>query len=359
MSSLSVISNPGRVVGPLATATTAASEAPTKPEQPKHEPSRVRDVVEKAFGVFNAAGRIPQSFISGLAVGGFQGARKGSKLDTTVKAESVAIGLVACNALQSVAQGAIGGYLLLGPTAALINGAKEAGQAGFNTYLFVKGGSAKEMGEEMAAAINAKVEPGAGGVEGAFKGALAGSTSGVKAGAKTGFAEGRGTASGVLEGLKEIPREFAQADGLKGPFWKRILSSVTGALSAALAAPAGLAVSVIAGAEGKKVPTALRLTTSAASGALLGGLAGAFAGPVGIALGAGVGAVASLLGPSSKTKFVEETASSLKRAQADDGDLGSEVGNNRRDLVQKVITGTLSGARQGWDSGVTAWQPAG
>ena len=267
MNSLSVINSPTRLLGPSAP---AAPEASAKPEQPKHEPSVVRDVVEKAFGVFNAAGRIPQSFISGLAVGGFQGARKGSKTDYTVKAESVAIGLVASNALQSVAQGALGGYLLLGPTAALVNGAKEAGQAGFNTYLFVKGGSAREMGKEMAEAINAKVEPGAGGVEGAFKGAFAGSTSGVKAGAKTGFAEGRGTASGILEGLKEIPREFRQADELKGPFWKRVLSSVTGALSAVFAAPAGLAMAVIGGAQGKKVPTALRLAASAASGALLG-----------------------------------------------------------------------------------------
>ena len=91
---------------------------------------------------------------------------------------------------------------------------------------------------------------------------------------------------------------------------------------------------------------------------VIGGLAGSFAGPAGIAVGVGVGALASLLGPSSKSKFVEETTSSLKRAQTDDGDLGSEVGNNRRDLVQNVITGTLSGARQGWDAGVTVWQPA-
>lgn len=337
----------------------ALLKASTRTEQAKHEPSALRDVVEKAVGVFNAAGRIPQSFISGLAVGGFQGARKGSELDYTVKAESVAIGLVACNALQSVAQGAIGGYLLLGPTAALINGAKEAGQAGFNTYLFVKGGSAKKMGQEMAAAINAKVEHGVGGAAGAFKGGVAGLTSGVKAGATTGFAEGRATASGVLEGLKEIPREFAQADELKGPFWRRLLGSVTGALSAVFAAPAGLAMSVLGGAQGKEVPTALRLATSAAGGALLGALAGSFAGPVGIAAGAAAGALTSLLGPSSKARFIQETANSLKRAQSDDGDLGSEVGNNRRDLVQNVITGTLSGARQGWDSGVTLWQPAG
>ncbi len=328
-------------------------------EPPRHDPSLIRDVVEKTAGVISAAGRIPQSLISGLAIGGYQGARKGASADYVINPKSVATGLVVSNALQSIAQGAIGGYLLLGPAGAMANAAKEAGQAGFNTYLFVKGGSAKEMGQEMAQAINARVDSGVGGVEGGFKGAVAGSVSGVKSGAKTGFQEGRATASGAIEGLKEIPREFKEADGLKGPWWKRVLGAATGVLSAAFATPAGLAMSLLKGKDGDKdVSTAARLVASAASGAILGGLAGSFAGPIGIAVGAGIGAVVSLVGPSSKASFEERTEASLQRAKADDGDMGSEVGNHRRDLVQKVITGAASGARQGWDAGVTAWQPA-
>lgn len=330
-----------------------------QPVPPQHDPSPIRDVVEKTVGVINAVGRIPQSLLSGVAVGGYQGARKGASADYVISPKSVATGLVVSNALQSIAQGAIGGYLLLGPAGAMANAAKEAGQAGFNTYLFVKGGSAKEMGEEMAQAINAKVVSGTGGVEGGFKGALAGSVSGVKSGAKTGFQEGRATASGAIEGLKEIPREFKEAGGLKGPWWKRVVGTVTGVLSAAFAAPAGLAMSLLKGKDGdKEVSTGARLAVSAASGAVIGGLAGSFAGPIGIAIGAGIGAVASLLGPSSKAAFEDQTEASLKRAKADDGDMGSEVGNHRRDLVQKVITGAASGARQGWDAGVTVWQPA-
>ena len=325
---------------------------------PKHDPSPVRDVVEKAFGVIGAVGRLPESVISGLAIGGYQGARKGANTDYTIKPEAVATGLVVSNALQSVAQGAIGGYLLLGPAGALANAAKEAGQSGASLYLFVKGGSAKKMGEAMASAINAKVDPGIGGVEGAFKGAFAGTTSAVKSGTQTGFQEGRAAASGALEGLKEIPREFKEADGLKGPFWKRVLQTTTGVLSAVFAAPAGLAMSLLKGKSGDKdVSTGMRIASSAASGALIGAAAGVLAGPVGIAIGAGVGAVVSLLGPSSKAKFAESTEASLKRAKSDDGDMGSQIANDRRDLVQKVITGTVSGARQGWDSGVTMWQP--
>ena len=330
-----------------------------QPERPKHDPGLIRDVVEKGVGVINAVTRLPESLISGLAIGGYQGARKGADENYTIRPESVATGLVVSNTLQSVAQGAIGGYLLLGPAGALANAAKEAGQASFSTYLFVKGGAAKEMGQEMTDAINKRVESGVGGVEGGFKGAYAGSVSGVKAGAKTGFQEGRAAASGAIEGLKEIPREFKDANSLEGPFWKRVLSAASGVLSAAFAAPAGLAMSLLKGKTGDKdVSAVARIASSAAGGAVIGGLAGSFAGPIGIAIGAGVGATVALLGPTSRASFAEETEKSLLRAKADDGDMGSEVGNNRRDLVQKVITGTVSGVRQGWDSGVSVWQPA-
>lgn len=319
---------------------------------PEHDPGTLRDIVEKTVGVANAVFRAPSSLLSGLVVGSYQGARKGANAEFQVKPESVALGVVISNAVQSVAKGMVGGYLLLGPAGAIANSAKEVGQSGFSLYLFVKGGAAKVVGQDMATAINAKVETGEGGFEGAYHGALAGGVSGVKAGVKTGYQEGRAAASGVLEGLKEIPREFSAARELKGPFWKRALAVASGAITAALAAPAGLALSLLKGKDGEKeVPTAGRFVVAAASGALMGGLAGSLLGPVGILVGAGVGAVAGLLGPAPRKGFEAKVASSLQRAKADDGDMGSEVGNNRRDLLQKVVTGTASGARQGWDAG--------
>jgi hypothetical protein len=66
--------------------------------------------------------------------------------------------------------------------------------------------------------------------------------------------------------------------------------------------------------------------------------------------------VLGLLGPTNSRAFEAKLASSLARSQSDDTDMGSEIGNKRRDLVQKVITGTVSGARQGWDAGAALWQ---
>jgi hypothetical protein len=325
----------------------------------QHEPGLVRDIVEKTAGVISAAVRLPNSVVAGLTVGGYQGGRKGHHEEFTIKPESVAVGVTVANAATSVAKGAALGFLTLGPAGAATFAVKEGAESSLNLYLFVKGGSAKDVGEEMAQAIDGKVEAGGGAIKGAWKGAVAGTVSGTKAGAKAGFQEGRGTASGVLEGLKEIPREFEGAGELRGPLWKRALATAAGALSAALAAPAGLVLALMKGKQGDKVvSTGGRLAASAVGGALMGGLAGAALGPVGVVVGAGTGAVAGLLGPSSKKSFDAHLTSSLRRAQADDGDMGSEVANNRRDLVQKVVTGALSGTRQGWDAGKELLQPS-
>jgi hypothetical protein len=319
---------------------------------PQHEPGLLRDIVEKGAGVVSAIAKVPGGLISGLTVGTYQGARKGANADFTIRPESVALGVVTANAVQGVAQGLISGFLLLGPAGALAGTVKELGESGVGLYLFVKGGSAKAVGEQMAAAIDQKVQPGEGPFEGGIHGAIAGTVSGVKAGAKTGFQEGQAAASGVIEGLKEIPREFSGAQELKGPFWKRALSLASGVASAAFAAPMGLALSLMKGTNGDKtVSTGVRYAASTASGALMGCLAGTVMGPVGMLVGAGVGAVVGMLGPTSKKGFEAGLESSLARARADDGDMGSEVGNNRRDLVQTIVTGTVSGARQGWDAG--------
>jgi hypothetical protein len=312
----------------------------------------LRDVLEKGAGAMNAIVRAPGALLSGLLIGGYQGARKGADADFSIKPESVALAVVVSNAILSLAKGAIAGYLLLGPAGAMATGLKEAGESSIDLYLFVKGGSAKVVGQDMTAALNEKVEGGEGALSGGFTGAVAGATSGTRAGLKTGYQEGQAAASGIIEGLKEIPKEFEGAGELKGPFWKRALSVASGVLTAAFAAPAGLALALLKGSKGDKaVSPSARYGAAAASGALAGGAAGSFLGPVGIVVGAGLGALAGLIGPTSRKGFEAKLSSSLRRASADDSDMGSEVGNNRRDLLQRLVTGTVSGTRQGWDAG--------
>lgn len=332
---------------------TAAVTA-VKPEAKPHDPGLLRDIVEKGAGVIGAVSRLPSSIVAGLAVGGYQGGRRGADADFVVDPKSVALGVITCNALQGLAQGAATGLILFGPSGAATAALKEAGQSAVGLYMFVKGGAAEVVGKEMASAIDGAVKPGEGGFQGVAAGAWAGTVSGTKVGTKTGYQEGRATASGVLEGLKEVPREFAQAEGPQGPLWKRVLSVAAGVVTAAFAAPVGLALSLMKGQDGQKAAhPAARYGTTAATGALMGGLAGSALGPVGIMVGAGIGAVAGMLSPASKPTFDNELSTSIARSTSDDGDLGSELANHRRDLVQKVVTGTLSGARQGWDSGVT------
>jgi hypothetical protein len=121
---------------------------------------------------------------------------------------------------------------------------------------------------------------------------------------------------------------------------------------AVFAAPVGLALSLLKGKNGEKTLSApARFATAAAGGALMGALAGSLLGPLGALAGAGAGALAGLLGPGPSRGFEAHLRTSLARSKSDDTDMGSTIGNRRRDLVQKLITGTLSGARQGWDSG--------
>lgn len=331
---------------------------PSAETRPPHEPGLLRDIVEKGTGLVTAVTGVPGNLLSGLAIGGYQGGRKGANAEFEVKPESVAIGLAAGNALQGLVKGAAMGFILMGPAGAAAAAVKDAAQATVSLYLFVKGGSAKAVGRELANAIDKKVAGGEGALKGTFHGAVAGSTTGVKAGFKTGYAEGRGTAAGVLEGLKEVPKEFSSAQELEGPFWKRALSAAAGALSAAFAAPAGLALSLLKGSAGEKsVSLAGRLGVAAASGALLGGLAGSALGPLGIAIGAGVGAVVGLVSPAARKGFDDGLGQSIARARSDDGDMGSEVANTRRDMFQKLITGGVSGVRQGWDAGAGLLSP--
>ncbi len=332
--------------------------APAK-ELPQHEPSVVRDIVERGAGVVGSVMRVPGSLISGLGIGGYQGAKKGADAEFEITPKSVATGLVASSALQSLAQGAITGYLLLGPVGAALSAGKEAAEASVGLYLFVKGGSAEEMGKRMAGDINAKVTGGEGGFRGGLRGAGAGAVSAVRSGASTAYQENRGAASGVLDGLAEIPQEFKKAKGPRGKAWRQALTVAAGTVSAAMALPAGIVMSLIKGKEADTdVSAPVRYATGVASATLVGGLAGAVFGPPGVIVGGAIGAVIGLLGPASKKDFVAGIDESVNRARANDGDMGSAISNERRDLVQKIIVGTTSGVRQGWDAAMPEAKPS-
>lgn len=327
-------------------------------ELPKHDPSLLRNIVEKSAGVIGAVSRIPTSIVAGLTVGGYQGGRKGADPSYEIQPESVAIGVVTTTLITEVAQAAVSGYMMGGLSGSLAQGLYKGATESVGTYLFIKGGSAGKMAQEMTEAISAKVQPGAGSFSGVYRGAIAGTGSAVTTGAQTGYQEGRAAASGVLEGLKEVPKEFSQGRRLKGSFIRQAFSTACGVASALISAPAGLALALLKGPKASLTPSpGIRKLLSVASGAVIGGLAGLTLGPVGIVAGAALGAGLGLAGPGASRGFDAKLKSSLDRARADNTNLGSDIANNRRDLVERGITGTLSGARQGWDSGVALFAP--
>ena len=56
-----------------------------------------------------------------------------------------------------------------------------------------------------------------------------------------------------------------------------------------------------------------------------------------------------LLSAGSKDGFVPEIQRSVSRAKSDDGDLGHDVANKYRDIIQGTGVGGLAGMRAGWD----------
>lgn len=319
---------------------------------PAHQPSLVRDVVEKVGGALGAVSRVPGSFISGLAVGGYQGVRQGIDPNFEITPKSCATGLVACNAAQGLMIGAAGAFAVMGPLGAAASVAKDSVGAGVRTYMFVKGGSAGAMGAGMADSIDSSVADGEGALQGLSRGAWAGAKSAARGAARTGYLEGHAAASGMAEGCQEVARHYGESKSTKGlGLFRRLGAVVAGTLSAAMAAP--VAAAFAAPTPQLQEPGRLkRLGLSALSGAALGAAAGSLGGLVGVAVGAGLGAVAGLLGPASKEGFTTKVGASVEKARADDTDLGDDIANRRRDLVQRTITGLASGARQGWNSGV-------
>ena len=68
-----------------------------------------------------------------------------------------------------------------------------------------------------------------------------------------------------------------------------------------------------------------------------------------MAVGGAVGALIGLLSAGSKDGFVPEIQRSVSRAKSDDGDLGHDVANKYRDIIQGTGVGGLAGMRAGWD----------
>jgi len=333
---------------------TARKAAKKQASLPAHEPGAVRDYVEKTGGVIQALGRVPGSFLSGLMVGGYHGQKRASVPDYETKPLTAATGIVALNAAQGLLVGAGTAFLVLGPVGAAASVAKDAGGMAFKTYMFVEGGSAGEMGRQMADAVNSNVQSEDSRLKGLVKGAWHGGVSAAKSAAQTGFYEGRAATSGIFEGASQIKAEYGKANKPSQKSWlARTASRVAGAVSAAVSAPGGLAIALLTkeSENGEQVVPSLwkRMTVASGNGAVVGAALGSLAGPLGIAVGAAVGAVAGLALPSGRESFAREVGESLQEARSDKTDLGHEITNRRRDLVETAFVGLASGARAGWD----------
>lgn len=319
---------------------------------PDHEPGRLRDIVERTGGAVAAVMKVPTNLVSGTLVGAYQGFRKGRNPNYKISPEATAIGQVALNTIQGSIGAGVTGFVVGGPVGAATNMALDAASASAGIYVFVKNGSAREIGLRLSEAIDTKVAPGQGALSGSGKGAVAGGVTAVKGAASTGFREGKGLTSGILEGLKEVPQECREFKAPKGGLLKGAFKAVIGVVGACLSVPAGLGLSLLIDPEdeSKTVPLGKRLLVNAATGAAAGLAAGFTFGPVGWAVGATAGATLSLLGPASRNGFVDQLQRSLARAVQDDTNLGSEIANKNRNMGQALVTGGISSIKNGWNS---------
>ncbi len=346
-------------ITPRQTARVASAPPPDVPQKKayhggrEHEPSLPRDLFEKAGGAVSALGRIPTAVISGAAIGGYTGYRKATDADYRPEAKPITPALLAAEGIQGVLKGALLGYGLLGPAGAALSGVKELGQSSVGLYLFVKGGSAEEMGTLLAEAVDSKVTSEHSAAGGAVRGAAAGSVTNAKNGARTAYMEGRAAASGTLEGFGQIPREVREFRSVEAKGWKGAGVKLAAAMGAALAAPPGVALGVLDSLEETTAPVSRgkRLTALIGANAVLGAAAGfMMGGPVGSAVGGAVGAVSGIVPGHHRKGLAEGVAESLERTRSGASDLGHEIANKRRDLISSVIVGGASGARQGWNA---------
>ena len=324
-------------------------------KQPDHKPGLVRDVFERTSGTVAALLKIPTNLVSGTLVGAYQGLRKGRHPKHKISPEGTAVGQVSLNTIQGSVGAGLTGFLLGGPIGALTNIALDAVNASAGVYVFVKNGSAKEVGARLSEAIDQNVKPGQGALSGSGRGAVAGGVSAVKAAASTGFREGKGLSSGILDGLKNSAKEFREFHIPKTGLLKGSLKTLSGVLKASLALPAGIGLSLAIDPQSpqESVPLAKRLLIAGSAGAVAGLAAGFVLGPVGWAVGATTGAALSLLGPASRKTFSKRLKASLRRATEDDTHLGSEIANKNRNMGQALVIGGISSIKNGWNSAFT------
>jgi len=297
--------------------------------------------------------RIPSSLIDGTLIGCYQGARMGRSQDHGITAKEVSKSLVYVNLTEGLVKAGACGFVVAGPTGAAVALTQEGVRSAADVFMLVKGGSANALGTSVHEALTNRIEAGGGAWRGGAKGLVTGAVSCTKAGAKTGFSEGRGAVAGTCEAAAEIKNEFSLAKPLRGHVLARAARAAAGAVSGLLAAPAGLLLGLIQSSSSSEARAELsvskqRLVSVGASTAM-GAAVGALGGPLGIALGGVAGGMVGLLGAGSASNFQESVSQSLTRAQEDDLDMGTDVANKYRDIVQGSGVGAWAGFRLGWD----------
>jgi hypothetical protein len=316
---------------------------------PERTKSHLRELGETGLGLFGGTMRGVGSLLSGSLVGGYFGGRRAANEDYHVKPESVAKGLVLCNGIQQLARGSVLGFAVAGKAGMAIKATQEIVTTGLNLTLFVEGGSATEMGSKIGGAIENAVSANDCVVGGIAKGAFAAAGSAAKSGFATGKSEGRGAFDGLVEGFQELSGELGQLKGPKGDIISKVAKVSTAYVSSLAVVPAGLATGFVKRNDlHKTVSIGMQKTIAAAGGALILGWAGSHAGLPGMIIGAAVGALAGLHSAAAKPGFQEKVAQQLEKAQQNDFDLGDDIANKRRDVVQNILASTGSTVAQTW-----------
>lgn len=214
---------------------------------------------------------------------------------------------------------------------------------------------------------------------------------GMKAGAAENFRIGRekadGTLSGLWEGAKGFGRTLAShsqeppqpstppeqlkkavASLVKAPFGAlKCAAGVAGGVAgSALVLPDGMLEGMVQGAshhgdqsnvhvQEETHRAVLRIETT-----LLGLAAGSVAGPLGAFGGAILGGTGGLILThiekitGTDKQIVEHMEGHLKREMADNGDLGSKLANEHRNVVEGTLVGTAAGLKEGFSAGYDA-----
>jgi gas vesicle protein len=318
---------------------------------PERTKSQLREFGEAGLGLFGGLSRGIGSLVSGSLVGAYFGGKRSLVEDYDVKPESVAKGLVLTNGIQQLARGSVLGFAVAGSAGAAIKATQEIVTTGLNLCLFVEGGSAKEMGAKVAGAIETAVDSDdclAGGV---VKGAYAAAASAATSGYSTGKSEGRGAFDGLIEGFQELSAELGQLKRPQGNLLNQAWKMGIAYVCSLAVVPAGLGMGFMKRNDiHKSIPVLQQKLLAAGGGALMLGWAGSHAGLPGMVIGAAVGALAGLHGAASKPDFYPKAAKQLEKAQQNDFDLGDDIANKRRDVVQNILVSTGSAVAQTWES---------